>query len=111
MIEIGGHAGFGRHIGEVDFGPHAVENVYTDVILDWYDFLFKGIKNEFATDKPVKLFVMGVNEYRFEDDWPPAASANDEIFSAFGRQGKFAAGRWLSFDGRSRFRACRHVPL
>jgi putative CocE/NonD family hydrolase len=71
LIQIGGHAGFGRRIGDVDFGPHAIENPYTDVILDWYDFLCKGIKNEFATDKPVKLFVMGANEYRQEDDWPP----------------------------------------
>jgi uncharacterized protein len=80
LIEIGGHAGFGRHIGDVDFGPHAVENEYTNVILDWYDFLFKGIKNEFATDKPVKLFVMGANEYRFEDDWPPPQAQLTKYF-------------------------------
>ena len=70
LMQIGGHAGFGRRIGDVDFGPHALENPYVDVILDWYDFLFKGIHNQFATDKPVKLFVMGVNEYRQADDWP-----------------------------------------
>jgi uncharacterized protein len=80
LIEIGGHAGFGRHIGDVDFGPHALENVYTDVILDWYDFLFKGIKNEFATDKPVKLFTMGANEYRQEDDWPPPQARATKYF-------------------------------
>jgi len=71
LMQIGGHAGFGRKIGDVDFGPHALENAYVDQILDWYDYLFKGIHNEFATDKPVRLFVMGVNEYRQEDDWPP----------------------------------------
>jgi len=71
LIEIGGHAGFGRRIGDVDFGPHALENPYTDVVLDWYDYLFKGVHNHFATEKPVKLFVMGANEYRQEDDWPP----------------------------------------
>ncbi len=71
LIEIGGHAGFGRRIGDVDFGPHAIENVYTDVILDWYDYMLKGIQNHYATDKPVTLFTMGVNEYRQEDDWPP----------------------------------------
>ena len=38
LMEIGGHAGFGRRIGDVDFGPHALENGYTDVILDWYDY-------------------------------------------------------------------------
>jgi hypothetical protein len=71
LIEIGGHAGFGRRIGDVDFGPHAIENGYTDVILDWYDYMLKGIQNHYATDKPVTLFTMGVNEYRQEDDWPP----------------------------------------
>jgi len=71
LMAIGGHAGFGRRIGDVDFGPHALENPYVDVILDWYDFLFKGIHNQFSTDKPVKLFVMGINAYRQEDDWPP----------------------------------------
>jgi hypothetical protein len=80
LIEIGGHSGFGRRIGDVDFGPHAVENVYTDVILDWYDFLFKSIKNQFATDKPVKLFVMGANEYRQEDDWPPPQARSTKYF-------------------------------
>jgi putative CocE/NonD family hydrolase len=80
LIEIGGHAGFGRRIGDVDFGPHATENVYTDVILDWYDFLFKDIRNEFATDKPVKLFVMGANEYRQEDDWPPPQGQRTKYF-------------------------------
>jgi putative CocE/NonD family hydrolase len=80
LIEIGGHAGFGRRIGDVDFGPHATENAYIDVILDWYDFLFKGIKNQFATDKPVKLFVMGANEYRQEDDWPPPQAQSTKYF-------------------------------
>ncbi len=80
LIEIGGHAGFGRRIGDVDFGPHATENGYTNVILDWYDFLFKGIQNEFATDKPVKLFVMGANEYRQEDDWPPPQAKFTKYF-------------------------------
>jgi putative CocE/NonD family hydrolase len=80
LIEIGGHAGFGRRIGDVDFGPHATENGYTDVILDWYDFLFKNIRNEFATDKPVKVFVMGANEYRQEDDWPPPQAQRTKYF-------------------------------
>jgi uncharacterized protein len=80
LIEIGGRAGFGRRIGDVDFGPHAVENVYTNVILDWYDYLFKGIKNEYATDKPVKIFVMGANEYRQEDDWPPPQAQYTKYF-------------------------------
>ena len=80
LIEIGGHSGFGRRIGDVDFGPHAIENEYTNVILDWYDFLFKGVQNEFAAEKPVKLFVMGANEYRQESDWPPPEARLTKYF-------------------------------
>lgn len=80
LIEIGGHAGFGRRIGDVDFGAHALENPYTSVILDWYDYLFKGIKNEYSTDKPVKVFTMGANEYRQLDDWPPPQAKYTKYF-------------------------------
>ncbi|MGO9946290.1 MAG: CocE/NonD family hydrolase, partial [Steroidobacteraceae bacterium] len=37
--------------------------------LDWYDYLFKAAQNEFAR-KPVTIFVMGLNQWRQEDDWP-----------------------------------------
>ena len=65
---------------DVDFGPHELEYPYVDVMLDWYDFLFKDIHNQFATEKPVKLFVMGVNEYRQEDDWPPPQAHSVKYF-------------------------------
>lgn len=68
LVIIGGHAGSGRHIGDVDFGPDAAYNE-DDVTLAWYDYLFKGVRNEFA-GKPVRLFVMGANKWRDEDDWP-----------------------------------------
>ncbi|MGC1372338.1 MAG: CocE/NonD family hydrolase, partial [Candidatus Sulfotelmatobacter sp.] len=32
------------------------------------------------TDKPVKLFVMGANEYRQEDDWPPPQARFTKYF-------------------------------
>ncbi len=66
---IGGHAGGGSHIGTVDFGPAAAEYDENTVILEWYDYLFQGKQNDFATH-PVKIFVMGENKWRFEDAWP-----------------------------------------
>jgi putative CocE/NonD family hydrolase len=71
LIQIGGHAGFGKKIGDVEFGDHAVEFPPGQVLIDWYDFLFKGIQNEFATDKPVHVFVMGEDRYQQFSDWPP----------------------------------------
>jgi putative CocE/NonD family hydrolase len=69
LVAIGGHSGSERTVGTVDFGPSApfTEN---DVILDWYDYLFLGKQNEFANGKPVKIFIMGKNEWRYEDSWP-----------------------------------------
>ncbi|MGO9318411.1 MAG: CocE/NonD family hydrolase [Terracidiphilus sp.] len=69
MVAIGGHSGWGRTMGEVDFGPDAPfdEN---EITLDWYDYLFLGKQNQFANGKPVKIFVMGENKWRDEDAWP-----------------------------------------
>ena len=65
---IGGHAGGGRQIGDVDFGA-AAEYSELQTTLDWYDYLFKGVQNGFAK-KPVRIFVMGRNEWRDEEEWP-----------------------------------------
>lgn len=71
LVVIGGHSGSGRKIGDVDFGPAAEQNEEDDVTLRWYDFLFRGAKNEFAA-KPVRIFLMGRNQWRDEDEWPLA---------------------------------------
>jgi uncharacterized protein len=70
LITIGGHAGDGRKIGSVDFGPAANEFNESDVTLAWYDYLFKGEKNRFAGSQPVSIFVMGRNQWRPESEWP-----------------------------------------
>jgi uncharacterized protein len=69
LVAIGGHAGGGRKIGDIDFGAPAAEFNELEVTIEWYDYLFKGARNRFA-GKPVRIFVMGTNEWRDEDDWP-----------------------------------------
>jgi uncharacterized protein len=71
MIYVGGHAGGSteKKIGAVDFGdklPFDLE----EVTLRWYDSLLKGIVNGLDHEKSVKIFVMGKNDWREEDDWP-----------------------------------------
>ena len=80
LVIIGGHAGGGRKIGEVDYGPEAEKNEENDVTLAWYDFLFKGVQNSFAAGKPVKIFVMGVNQWREEDEWPLARARATKLY-------------------------------
>jgi uncharacterized protein len=85
LIQIGGHAGFGRHIGDVDFGDEAIKFPSTAVLLAWYDYLFKGVQNEFSNEgaaagKPVHVFVMGENAYHQESDWPPPQAKPTRYF-------------------------------
>jgi hypothetical protein len=69
MVVIGGHAGSGPVIGDVDFGKESVVDGDA-VTLRWYDYLLKGIDNGMGGEKPVKLFVMGKNIWREEPAWP-----------------------------------------
>ena len=80
LVTIGGHAGNSRKIGVVDFGPAAEEYNEDAITLRWYDYLFKGVQNEFATGKPVKIFVMGTNQWRDEENWPVARAKSTRYF-------------------------------
>jgi putative CocE/NonD family hydrolase len=78
LVALGGHAGMGRKVGDVDFGAAAQFNADA-ATLDWYDYLFKGAQNEYAR-KPVTIFVMGLNQWRQEDDWPLARAKTTKYF-------------------------------
>lgn len=43
---------------------------YHDEIVRWYDYWLKGIDTGIMDEPPIKLFVMGVNKWRFENEWP-----------------------------------------
>lgn len=58
-------------IGDVTFGKQAVLDMNATII-KWYDYVMKGKKNEFASDSPVMIFVMGDNEWRAEKEFPLA---------------------------------------
>ncbi len=45
---------------------------YHDELIRWYDHWLKGIDTGIMDEPPIKLFVMGVNKWRFEKEWPLA---------------------------------------
>ena len=59
--------------GEREFGPTAAI-VYDEVILRWMDHYLKGADNGVERERPVRYFVMGANQWREADHWPPAAT-------------------------------------
>ncbi len=53
---------------------------YHDEIVRWYDYWLKGIDTGIMDEPPVKLFVMGVNKWRFEHEWPLARTTWTKFF-------------------------------
>ena len=79
IVIVDGHAGNGPKIGDVDFGD-ASKFDEDEATLHWYEYLFKGAQNEFASGKPVKIFVMGANQWRDEEAWPLARARATKYF-------------------------------
>jgi putative CocE/NonD family hydrolase len=63
-----GH-GPSQSFGGVDFTPSAYVDQF-ETELHFYDYHLKGIKNGLNLEDPVKLFYMGINQWRSEKDWP-----------------------------------------
>jgi len=60
-----------RKSGDVDFGPDAVID-RKSVYLKWYDcYLENKDCNEVTKQAPVRIFVMGINQWKDEQNWPP----------------------------------------
>ena len=56
---------------DVDFGPHSSAAVRT-MQLDWMDYWLRGKESAMMSRPPVRIFVMGINEWREEREWPLA---------------------------------------
>jgi uncharacterized protein len=81
VVYVGGHAGGSdnRNVGAVDFGEKLPID-QDEITLRWYDSIFKGLTNGVEHEKPVKIFVMGKNEWRDEDDWPLARAKSTRYY-------------------------------
>jgi uncharacterized protein len=81
LVFVGGHAGGSdnRKVGAVDFGEKLPID-FGGAMLRWYDWLLKGEANGSEQEKPVRIFVMGKNEWRDEDDWPPARAKETHYY-------------------------------
>lgn len=96
-----GH-GPGTKYGDLDFGAHAFVDLYEEE-LRYYDFHLKGIKNGIDTEKPVKIFYMGENQWRHEDNWPIPGTQYKELYlSGDAPANTLRGGGKLSFDKPSK---------
>ncbi|MCW5981712.1 MAG: CocE/NonD family hydrolase [Bryobacteraceae bacterium] len=78
-------------IGDVVFGKQAVLDM-TGTALAWFDYALKGVANEYASGKPVVLFVMGANAWREEDEFPPRRARPTKFYLSAAKGANTVAG-------------------
>ena len=71
MVGPWSHGGIGtaQSFGDVDFGQGGAVDM-VDEQLRWYDRRLRGIDNDIDDEPPVRIFVMGENVWRSENEWP-----------------------------------------
>lgn len=77
-----GH-GSSQKFGELDFGPHAHVDQHA-LELRWFDFHLKGLANGLDKEPPVKIYVMGRNEWVYENEFPIARAQNKNLYMRAG---------------------------
>ncbi|MBV9712474.1 MAG: CocE/NonD family hydrolase [Ktedonobacteraceae bacterium] len=80
------HGVFTNPIGEIDFG-FASGAALIDLKIDfvslqvrWFDTFLKGIDTGMLNEAPIKLFVMGANIWRDENEWPLARAVETRYY-------------------------------
>jgi len=66
-----GNIGSSETFGSIGFGASAGMD-FLEEQLRWFDRRLKGIENGVDDEPPIRLFVMGDNEFRYENEWPLA---------------------------------------
>ncbi len=61
----------GPKVGEIDFGEQSVLDM-RQIQREWFDYHLGDKQGGIAAEPPVKIFVMGANQWRFENEWPLA---------------------------------------
>ena len=68
------HGQFEEYQGDLSFGmsSSAIAAGIENLQIRWFDHWLKGIDNGIVSEPPVRIFVMGLNEWRDEQEWPLA---------------------------------------
>jgi putative CocE/NonD family hydrolase len=89
------HGGYAKSaVGEIDFGRAAAINL-AERQIRWFDHWLKGSDNGVRHDAPVRIFIMGSNRWRDEQEWPLSRAVPREWFLASAGRAVTPAG-----DGR-----------
>ena len=80
------HGGVSNPIGELNFGfgaSAALIDLKIDFVslqVRWFDQFLKGVDTGMLNEAPIKLFVMGANVWRDEQEWPLARAVDTRYY-------------------------------
>ncbi len=80
------HREYGNRVGELNFGLASSTtylNLQTDFMsfqVRWFDHWLKGKDTGMLNEAPIKLFVMGANVWRDEQEWPLARAVETRYY-------------------------------
>ncbi|MBC8229302.1 CocE/NonD family hydrolase [bacterium] len=80
-------------VGDRDFGRNAQKDE-VGLAIRWLDYVIKGIDTGIKDEPPVKIFVMGINKWRFENEWPLARTQ----FTKYYFHSDGSKDGWLSIE-------------
>ena len=79
-------------IGDVDFRPEAGFDS-DEAMLRWFDYWLRGGSRAAVDTAPVRLFVMGENRWRDEQEWPLARAVSTSYYLRSGGRANTASRR------------------
>lgn len=75
----GGSRSGQRVVGDADFGEAASIN-YAALQVRWFDQHLRSLDTGIMNEPPVRIFVMGINEWRAENEWPLARAVDRKFY-------------------------------
>ncbi|MCP5111925.1 MAG: CocE/NonD family hydrolase [bacterium] len=75
--------GVSRKVGDIDWGAAAAVDT-SALALRWFDYWLAGVRNGLDSEPPVKVFVMGRNQWRYENEYPLARTQYKPLYLASG---------------------------
>ena len=99
------HLGIADSVGQLNFGLAAstlsleLKGDSTARHLSWFDYWLKGVNNNVTDEPPIKIFVMGDNVWRSEQEWPLArAKYTPFYFHSEGKANTLSGDGTISFE-------------
>ena len=95
------HMPWTQMTGELDFGPEA-RNLVDEYTAVWFEHWLKGDRADEPDLPPVRIFVMGINRWRDENEWPLARAEKQKLYlESDGRANSLSGdGRLVERPGR-----------